>query len=882
MRPPTSTYLRCDELLEPLAPLKPPSRTGGYHLFVSIANTGAAELLEEMRAFFAEHVQGDAKLFTSSTDLRLADRMLLYCTAGMWSGDGGTRLLDEVTEALEMGMPLLIAHEGLLLCEPGPKNGCDLSMLMETIPTALHGSRGWDSFVRAIQVSTPLRAGDHRRVSLRMLHERIESSMRPIAASARAGGASTSLPRLLEMPRWRLNPAFRSTLEIADTFPSRTFSDLTTAPNGLLRIPDAVNRAITIEQLHRIMAHVAHRLGYERTEAPLRVRDRYNQTAVINIGKWERTRDGEEWFGRRISGSKSGKVALEDVGRLTLEEVNLHDVLRYVIHPATVDHSCSMVELMATEEQPPDYFVSHCWKEGVLDFLRCLVEHSWRRGLESAYGFHKGRLMGPEHGTGPHPKYLGGRSPRYWVCAHANNQHELGADVSSLALEMTSFYRALHLAKGTVSVIDKTGAYFSRVWCVYEMSLAFPEASVHHRRKSLRRGYSTFDVSAEHTWDAVCTADWVQERRSTEGMRESLRHEAVVLCDGISALSSGSHDRRAFERAFPIAVIDKGVAFACQEAYATEEADKECILRAIGPEGAARLDEVVHGRVAAHSLPIALNHRDRSGGHDKYLDAVKRGHLRALYLSLNGRQADTQETWEEVRAVLDPQATESVTIMTELKELPRSFSFGDGGKHAALAALSSLSLHAPELRWLPRSLLHGCQRLALVTLSGCQALQALPEGLFRDCRDVLTVVDIKGCERLLTVPDGLFHDMDALETVDLSGCRSLQMLPEELFRGCENLVSVDLSLCEGLEPMPSNLFRDCVNLRAVNLRACPGLTAELRKGLLARQVALDRIVEHDLHDARPDTPLLPMRISTAPSGAPPPSRGVTRLSSCTW
>ena len=43
------------------------------------------------------------------------------------------------------------------------------------------------------------------------------------------------------------------------------------------------------------------------------------------------------------------------------KEVNLYDLNKYVILPATIELKCSMVELMTTRaEQAPDFFVSHC------------------------------------------------------------------------------------------------------------------------------------------------------------------------------------------------------------------------------------------------------------------------------------------------------------------------------------------------------------------------------------------------------------------------------------------------------------------------------------------------------------------------------------------
>ena len=35
-------------------------------------------------------------------------------------------------------------------------------------------------------------------------------------------------------------------------------------------------------------------------------------------------------------------------------------------------------------------------------------------------------------------------------------------------LSQTSFHRALALAEGTVSILDREGTVFTRVWCCYE------------------------------------------------------------------------------------------------------------------------------------------------------------------------------------------------------------------------------------------------------------------------------------------------------------------------------------------------------------------------------------------------------------------------------
>ena len=75
--------------------------------------------------------------------------------------------------------------------------------------------------------------------------------------------------------------------------------------------------------------------------------------------------------------------------RLDPEQVEMRDVARYVIQPATRQAgrgeaptaSCSYAELISTAPQPPRWIVSHGWGEGFSDLLRCLTQHSLDRQL---------------------------------------------------------------------------------------------------------------------------------------------------------------------------------------------------------------------------------------------------------------------------------------------------------------------------------------------------------------------------------------------------------------------------------------------------------------------------------------------------------------------
>lgn len=92
------------------------------------------------------------------------------------------------------------------------------------------------------------------------------------------------------------------------------FSDLMAA-DGPCEIPDTALRAMDLDKLERIIDHVRRRL------------------------------ESEVWYGW-------GGV------ELTPKTVTLYDACNYVILPATLSAKWSMVEMMSSHEQPPDYFVS--------------------------------------------------------------------------------------------------------------------------------------------------------------------------------------------------------------------------------------------------------------------------------------------------------------------------------------------------------------------------------------------------------------------------------------------------------------------------------------------------------------------------------------------
>ena len=57
----------------------------------------------------------------------------------------------------------------------------------------------------------------------------------------------------------------------------------------------------------------------------------------------------------------------------------------------------------------------------------------------------------------------------YWVCAYANNQHDVGGDVTADPSE-SSFVKAVSLACCRVlSIVDEKGVTYDRIWCCLEV-----------------------------------------------------------------------------------------------------------------------------------------------------------------------------------------------------------------------------------------------------------------------------------------------------------------------------------------------------------------------------------------------------------------------------
>jgi hypothetical protein len=136
--------------------------------------------------------------------------------------------------------------------------------------------------------------------------------------------------------------------------------------------------------------------------------------------------------------------------QLSAKEINLYDVAKYVVIPATKPtetkpKGCSFVEMVAVGPQPPRWFVSHWWGTPLVDTIRMLRLHAKQRGVS------------------PDREY-------YWICTFANNQHDLG-ELADPDLTSTPFAKAILSPDcvGTLAILnEKLATPFYRIWCIFE------------------------------------------------------------------------------------------------------------------------------------------------------------------------------------------------------------------------------------------------------------------------------------------------------------------------------------------------------------------------------------------------------------------------------
>jgi len=281
-------------------------------------------------------------------------------------------------------------------------------------------------------------------------------------------------------------------------------------------VPQTESRAITLDQLRKTHAWVL------------------DQCSGLGDGRHECF----AWYG------KNGNL-------LIYEEMSLYDLAEWVIGPSTYHDRCSFVELIASSVQEPQWFASHWWGEPIFRFLQCLMEHCEVRGLNKI-------------------------TTSYWVCAFANNQHKLGAEIVTDPTQ-TSFFRAMQKSSGVLCVLDDAGIVFTRIWCSFEASTA------------VLQPWLLFDIVVAREWEEVVTLNGC--RRSFDRKR----HDALVITEGLTqeerrseltAPNSGASAKVKRESHFPLDLGCAGLGIDVKRSRASREVDRKRILNSIaGREG---------------------------------------------------------------------------------------------------------------------------------------------------------------------------------------------------------------------------------------------------------------------------------------------------------
>ncbi|CAB9510658.1 Leucine-rich repeat protein [Seminavis robusta] len=287
-----------------------------------------------------------------------------------------------------------------------------------------------------------------------------------------------------------------------------------------ISIPDGAERGITLRQLRAVKANADRRCLEE------------------------------EWKDR------NGNPLIPDT-------VTMYDICRYVILPFTVHTRRSFVESLPSTAgtQPPLYFVSHWWGEPTKDFMACverLLQDKWMS-----------REIGMTEDT------------PIWICAYANNQWHLEEAITEDPDE-SAFSRALALANGrTLTIFDKDGVVFSRVWCIYEIYRTIVFAS----------DCDNTNVQPD------ANQDWV--------VLTSVPHTEIVKYTPTKRTSRGAANIGEY---FPFDMVMKALQVRVELAEASEESDRIHIFNAI----IGKKDNLDAQPPGAHEMYDKLNNEVRA------------------------------------------------------------------------------------------------------------------------------------------------------------------------------------------------------------------------------------------------------------------------------
>jgi len=191
----------------------------------------------------------------------------------------------------------------------------------------------------------------------------------------------------------------------------------------------------------------------------------------------------------------------------------------------------SLKELLHPESTPPDWFISHSWGDSVQSFVKRCELHAknycttWTEN---------GRVFNKKQ----YDQYS------YWVCAYANNQHELASEIVGSPMK-SAFMKAITKSHGTLIMMDHQGTCLTRIWCDFEIFMTIMDSQ---------------------TLDIVATNElW----------------EPFLLTENLLPSDEDAEDKANRDMQFPHHLLVKGMTAVLEEGNSSRVIDKVRILKAM-------------------------------------------------------------------------------------------------------------------------------------------------------------------------------------------------------------------------------------------------------------------------------------------------------------
>ncbi|CAE6929336.1 HERC1, partial [Symbiodinium sp. CCMP2456] len=240
----------------------------------------------------------------------------------------------------------------------------------------------------------------------------------------------------------------------------------------------------------------------------------------------------------------SGHFAANPDSPLRWLDVNMYHICQHFILPLTRRESCSYVELVASDLQPPEWMVSHAWSTNFAATTSMLSSHARSRNK-------------PDDGSDRQQAWM---QTSYWCCTLANNQHDLSA-LREADLMKTPFARVLLSPNccGTALLCDSAVTPLRRVWCVFEA----------HLTQHLRSGQANLSNKGSHFLDLVA----IDMTQTTAFDPDAV----AILQDGVSGWNEISKGLAHF----PLEVVHVGTTVDIRQAEASMQSDRHAIMNHI-------------------------------------------------------------------------------------------------------------------------------------------------------------------------------------------------------------------------------------------------------------------------------------------------------------